>query len=231
MRHASKLLTLLVLFPMVMKAQTNIKFGVRAGLNYINNVYVKDNWERLDDEREFRIGYHFGVLSKLNLTAKFSTSLEILYSNQGYYFPRRVVGFNGSSITRESSKINYNYLIIPLFIEYHPISKLTIQAGPQIGYLLSAKNKLESETIDLMEWWGKDGLLDSLINRFDFGLGLGCEFRVTEKTLIGLRYFHGLSSLTNNNRTGFDDQGNPAKLPSLKEQNRNIQLSFAYLIW
>ncbi len=224
MKHSIALLAFLIIVLNYVNAQSKIQLGVRAGFNYVNNVLIKDNWDRLDDQREYRLGYHFGLSSRFILTKKISTSFELNYSNQGYHFDYQ------KSNQHIPQNIHYNYVTIPAFVEYRPFSKLTIQIGPQIGYLVSAKNKLQTETIDLIEFWKTNGI-DYLINRFDFGLGLGTELIVSEKVLVGLRYFHGISSIIDHDIDLVDDQGNSVKSPNFKEQNRNLQLSFVYLLW
>lgn len=226
MKYSIALIAFLIIAPNYVNAQSKIQLGVRAGFNYVNNVLIKDNWDRLDDQREYRLGYHFGLSSRFILTKKISTSFELNYSNQGYH----IDGYDNTK-PPDPQKFHYNYLTIPAFVEYRPFSKLTIQAGPQIGFLLSAKNKTKTETIDLIEIWKTFGMDSSFINRFDFGLGFGTELIVSEKVLVGLRYFHGISSTFDHDIDLVDDQGNSVKSPNFKEQNRNLQLSFVYLLW
>ena len=161
----------------------------------------------------------------MKITEKLSTSIEILYSNQGYHFE----GYQTSDPPGDGN-VHYNYISIPIFVEYQPLSKLTIQAGPQLGYLISAKTKFKSETVNLFDFWEFLGI-ESSLNRFDFGIGLGSEFLVSQHTLIGFRYFHGLSSFFENQQSLTDDQGIPVESPNHKNQNRTFQLSIAYLIW
>lgn len=69
---------LLVAVSTCLYAQQNFNFGFRGGLNYTNNVLVTDE-SSLSDENEYRVSYHVGIISSIELTDKFSVSPELLF--------------------------------------------------------------------------------------------------------------------------------------------------------
>jgi opacity protein-like surface antigen len=210
----------LVLFlPVSLDAQSKMQFGIRAGLNTVNNVQVpKETGSR--EEYGYRLGYHIGILTKIQLAEKLLLSPELIFNNKGSQFS----GDNTSSRSGDG-KVHYNYLTLPILLEYRPFSKLSFQFGPEFGYLLSAKTKFGSETLDLFDWWKSLGVD---YNRFEFGLGFGTEYLFTEEFSLGIRYFHGYSSVLDTKRL-LVNQGNPN--PDAKYQNRTFQLSLSYIIW
>ncbi|RZJ50008.1 MAG: PorT family protein, partial [Flavobacterium sp.] len=74
-----------------------------------------------------------------------------------------------------------SYLNVPIMAKYYVIEKLSLEAGPQIGFLLSAKNQV-------------DDLKDSF-KSVDFGLNLGASYDITEHFFAGVRYNIGLSNI------------------------------------
>lgn len=69
--------------------------------------------------------------------------------------------------------------------KYFITDAFSIEAGPQIGFLTSAKLKGEGENEDV-----KDDF-----NSTDFGLNAGLGYNVTENINLGLRYNFGLSNI------------------------------------
>ena len=151
-----------------------VQFGVKGGLNFasING----DNSGKFDHVTSF----NFGVMAEIPISTKFSFQPELLYSRQGFS-----VGKNVNEL---------NYLNIPLMGKYYLTEGLSLEAGPQIGFLLSAKNK----SIDV-----KDSF-----NKLDFGINLGIGYKLDNGLSFNARYNQGLSNvndvsgLTDKNRNG-----------------------------
>lgn len=106
------------------------------------------------------------------------------------------------------------YVNVPILIGFHTTNSLTIQVGPELGYLIIP---LSSNDIKR---------LDFLYNKFDFGLVIGAKYFLTSNIGFGFRYNHGISPLLN---TEFrDSSGYISKI--VKVQNRSFQLSANYVI-
>jgi len=65
--------------------------------------------------------------------------------------------------------------------KYYVAKSFSLEAGPQIGFLVSAK----SEGVDVKDF----------VESIDFGLNLGAGYDFTEKFSAGLRYNFGLSNI------------------------------------
>ncbi|WP_422361958.1 porin family protein [Reichenbachiella sp.] len=206
MRKHTLFLMLLVLISF--KAYPQISFGIKGGANYVNNVSSDS-----DNDNMFRFGFHFGISSSIQLSNKFLFSPGLMFSNKGFKF----AGLAGGTPSGDGT-MHLNYLNLPLIIGYKFHEKLLIEGGTEFGYLMSAKSKFDSETIDVSDIWD---------NNLDIGLLLGFKVLLNDKIDLGLRYIHGLTSVVET--VGLTDlNGNPTNGDSSKFLNRTIQLSLGY---
>lgn len=147
-----------------MGSDSNISFGVKAGLN-IATVTNQDNTKSL-------IGFHVGGLVEFKIDDKFSVQPELMYSAQGTKF--------------DGGKLNLDYINVPIMAKYYIVDAFSIEAGPQIGFLMSAKAKADSgESVDVKDQ----------TKSIDFGLDFGAGYKFTENIFAGVRYELGLTQL------------------------------------
>jgi hypothetical protein len=162
-----------------------IKFGAKGGLNFAT--ISGDNTKGIDVVTSF----NFGVLSEIPISEKFSFQPELMYSGQGYSFNDNTVALS--------------YLNIPLMGKYYLTKGLSIEAGPQIGFLLAAKNE-------------KTDVKDSF-NTFDFGVNFGLGYKLDNGLNFGARYNLGLTDINNLEGSSF------------KNKNGVFQLSVGYFFF
>lgn len=74
-----------------------------------------------------------------------------------------------------------DYINVPIFAKYYVLDKLSVEAGPQFGFLVKADNNGE----DIKEY----------LKTFEFGLGVGASYYFTENIFAGARYNFGLTSI------------------------------------
>jgi len=137
-----------------------IKLGAKAGLNFA--FITGDNTGDLDPNTDF----HFGILAEIKIADKFSLQPEVLYSGQGF----------DTNIESERS-IALNYLNIPLMGKYYVSKRFSLEAGPQIGFLLSTRG---GTIID------KDNFSTT-----DFGVNLGVGYQLDNGLNFSARYIQG----------------------------------------
>lgn len=175
-----------------------INFGVKAGLNLASLT-----GEELEDY-DMLMSFHVGAVAEIGISEKFSFQPELLYSSQGAKAEQ-----SGIKI-----KALLNYLNLPLMAKYYVAEGFSVEAGPQIGYLLSAKFKAEgggeSETRDV-----KDEL-----KSIDFGVNFGAGYKLENGLNFGARYNLGLSDINDSENDG-ESSGN-------KTKNGVIQISVGY---
>jgi hypothetical protein len=157
------------------------KFGAKAGFN-MSNLAGADNASTL-------IGIHLGGFAEFKLSDKFAVQPELLFSMQG-------AGFDGGDT-------KLNYINIPVMAKYFVTENISIEAGPQIGFLMSAK----ADGTDVKEGY----------NSTDFGINLGGSYYLNDNMFLTARYGFGLSDVEKD-------------LPSDEKGSKNsvFQLSFGY---
>ncbi len=165
---------------------SQVKFGVKSGLNIANA--TSDDFEDCD----YKTGLSVGLFAKFELSDKFAFQPELLYSMQGWKYSesRTVIYGYGDSYSWEvtyysnEATIKLDYINIPLLLKYYLTEGLTINAGPQLGYLVSAKIELkednESYELDIKDEYKKIdlGFNVGLAYELDFGLGFDLRYNI-----------------------------------------------------
>ncbi|MFZ0598174.1 MAG: porin family protein [Flavobacterium sp.] len=170
------------------------RFGVKGGLN-LSNIVGGDV-----DGTKSLVGFHVGGFAEIKIADKFAIQPELLYSAQGFTAEERLFV--------NEFDVKLNYLNIPVLAKYYIVPKFSVEAGPQLGVLLSAK----SDGNDV-----KDGF-----KSVDFGFNVGAGFHFTEDLSINLRYTIGISPIAENS----DVDNQQEYYDSAK--NSNLALSLAY---
>jgi hypothetical protein len=169
------------------------RFGIKGGLN-LSNIVGGDI-----DNNKTLVGFHVGGLAEIHIVEKFFIQPELLFSTQG-------AKFDGPFGT--DGDIKLNYLNIPVLAKYYIVDKkFNVEAGPQLGVLLSAKSN------------GED--FKDYTRSTDFGFNLGAGYSFTDNFSVGLRYTIGLSPISDNDIDDSEEYYDSAK-------NSNLQLSLAY---
>ncbi|KAA9331391.1 PorT family protein [Hymenobacter busanensis] len=198
------LLLLFVLALAIPVASHAQHFGLKGGAN----AAVLDG-DKLTTETEYRISYHAGVFYNYNIIGPLTVRPELLYSLQGGDFKS----------AQEDFETKLHYLNLPVLLDVK-VGPVHLQAGPQFGLLLTAK-----ETGTLLTGYNPvNGQAQySNVNRQvtdqykkqDFSLCAGLELDLGETLAVGGRFNAGLSDVSD------FDQVRSANDPQLK--NRVIQ--------
>lgn len=178
MKHGLLFFVLLVSFCGNGLAQ-ELRFGVKGGANVAT--IGGDHTENLDP----RISVHLGGLLEVPLNGKFALQPELLYSSQGssqqYY--------NLVTDSSVKTKTKLDYIHVPVMGKYYIIKNLSIELGPQIGFLVLAKNKykghMDSGRIDVRDFY----------STLDFGIGAGASYYLNNGVFFSLRFNKGISNI------------------------------------
>ena len=129
------------------------------------------------------MGFQIGGFAEFKISDKFAIQPELMYSAQGGKESYSEEGDEFEAITK------LGYINIPIMAKYYVAKSFSLEAGPQIGFLTSAKTELkaggESVEVDI-----KDE-----VESVNFGLNFGAGYDFTENLTAGLRYNLGLSNL------------------------------------
>lgn len=184
----------------------NIQIGAKAGINFAT--ITGD-----DPAIKGRTSFHLGGMAEIPISEKFSAQPELLFSSQGAKY-------------EDEGSLNLNYLYVPLMGKYYVTDQLSLEVGPQIGYLLSAKAKYD--TIDNAPspntTGNKSGASESEdvksdVKSIDAGLNFGVGYKLDPQINFSIRYNLGLLDGNNlDNELG-------------KFKNSVIQVSFGYFFF
>lgn len=162
-----------------------VTFGVKGGMNVSS--LSKD--EGLDDQKS-KIGFNAGVFANIPIAESFSVQPEVLYSQYGSKADQTIFG------TKYSASTKLDYIAVPVMFQYNLIPNLYVEAGPEFGFLVSAKNKLKNENN------GNSTTSDNYKDRlqtFNFGVGLGAGYYFTPNLGITARYVAGVTDIFKEN--------------------------------
>ena len=166
------LIIAVILFCFKVTAQDNstsdngIKFGIKAGVNFAT---LTGDTEGL----ESRTSFHVGALVEIPVSEKFSVQPELLYSGQG------------AKDDSSDDELKLDYLNIPIIAKFYVAEGFSLEAGPQIGFLLSAKEEFDGQSEDIKDY----------VKGTDFGINFGLGYKMETGLNFGARYNLGLSEI------------------------------------
>lgn len=131
-----------------------MKFGVKAGANFTN--FGGDV-----EDTDGATGFYIGGLVDLPVSGNFHVQPEVLYSAEG------------------ADEAGIDYIRIPVMAKYYLMEGLSLQAGPEIAFKVSA-----------------DDEIDELTKSMDFGLGAGAAYELEMGLFFDVRYNLGLSDIS-----------------------------------
>ena len=168
-----------------------VRFGIKAGMNVSS--LSKDG--ALEDQGS-KIGFNAGVFANIPVASSFSIQPEVLYSQYGDKYDQVIAG------NRYSRARHLDYVAVPVMFQYNVIPNLYLEAGPEFGILVSAKNKFKNETNN--DVITESGDYKDDLNSFNLGIGLGAGYYFTDNIGITARYTAGLTDIAKDRPSGSD---------------------------
>lgn len=181
------------LFSGAIYAQTpDVKIGAKAGVNFA----------KLTDG-DMYTGFHLGGLAEIYINEKFSIQPELLYSAQGSESSSSAstTAFGVTMSGKGDSKLKLSYINIPIMAKYYVLEGLSIQAGPQVGFLVKAEMDYVGTTTnpnfsDQLEiYTASSADVKSQLNPIDFGINFGAGYEFMSGMFIDARYNLGLTKV------------------------------------
>ncbi len=157
------LLVITMFLPFVLVQGQDIRFGAKAGLNLAT---IQPD---LTDAAT-RTTFHLGGVAEISVLDKLSIQPELLYSAQG-----------ATDESDDDEVVKLDYITLPILAKYYVTEDLSLEAGPQLGFLLNAEVEDDGDTIDL-----KDNTKST-----DIGFALGLGYKMENGINFGARYFLG----------------------------------------
>lgn len=192
--------------------KTKINWGVKAGYNL--STFKSD----LENEK-YNSGFHVGGVAELKISEKWSVQPELFYSLEGAKVSGRFT--DGIIAYTMDNNIKLGYIQLPVMLKYYVVDKLTLEIGPQIGYLVTAKNKYDIRYDvegDLNESGTQDVKEDFKKISLTLQAGFGYEFK--NKLFLQARYHYGTPNINKSSGEEGDIAGDVT--------NQGFQFSLGY---
>ncbi len=164
---------LIIFTGMAYSSMGQMKGGLKAGANISSIIWTKSGDTQDRTLYSSRTSFHAGSYFQQPFSDHLLWQAELLFSNKGYK----------EEIDGETTNVSLNYLNIPLLLVYKPFTIVEFEFGPEIGYMISG---------------------EEVLNSFDFGFDFGARFNISEKLNAGMRYCYGLPFKMNINNSGSD---------------------------
>jgi hypothetical protein len=162
-----------------MAACAQVQFGVKAGLNLSTLNYSGPD----SGSPAYKTSFNAGAFASIPLFTSFYLQPEMMYSGQGFE----------ETIFGQPTQFETGYLNVPVLFKYQHETGLFAETGPQVGFLLSAKNNVAGISYDVKSSYETTD--------FSWALGIGYQF-----TGIGLgidaRYNLGLTNIAKESQNG-----------------------------
>jgi outer membrane protein with beta-barrel domain len=161
-------LVLVTAISLAMHAQrTDAYFGVKAGLN-VASLNVEDG-----KDLNSIVSGHAGGLVHIHISPHFAIQPELFLSGQG-----------GED---DGDKLKLIYLNLPVLFQYMAGNGFRLHTGPQLGVLLSAKEKIGNAEYEV----------NSSFDNIDFGWDFGASYQFPGSGFgLDARYTVGLTDIT-----------------------------------
>ena len=196
-------------------AQVKFELGLKGGLNFagLNSVSTSSVQTTYGN----RTGYHFGAYALIKIT-KIGIQPELLFSRQGQNF----------TVNNKDYSSNFDYITIPVMIKLYIAGGLNLQAGPQFGFLSSAKGDLINYANNSANVT-TDQDLSNFVKSSDVSLAVGAGWDLPFGLNITARYNIGLSDV--NKYTGTTNNAQVSSLGTSEAKSQVVQISVGYKLF
>lgn len=146
------------------KLDEGVKLGIKGGLNISS--FMGDM-----DDITIRTSIHAGLVAEFIVSDKFSVQPELLYSGQG-----------ASRTDTGGGRYKFDYITLPVLAKFPIAKSLSLETGPQVGFLISNKYKTNDSNKKVDD-----------IKTIDFGLNAGLNYELKNGVFFQARYNLGLT--------------------------------------
>lgn len=178
------------------------QFGIKAGMNVSS---LSDD-ASLSDQGS-KIGFNAGVLMNAPIAENFSIQPELLYSNLGSKVTLTETEIGGTTYRNEYAR-HLDYITVPVMFQYNATPSFYLEAGPEFGFMVSARDKYKSTENGTPQNVIESDLDTDDFNTFNFGLGLGAGYYFTPNVGLTARYVAGFTDIAKDRPSGSDSVKN-----------------------
>ncbi|WP_167855280.1 porin family protein [Hymenobacter wooponensis] len=155
------------------QAQSNVSLGLKAGAT------LSDFTGEQASAYKSIVGFNVGVFANIGFTRMLAFQPEIMYSRKG------------AKLETPDITTHLDYVDVPLVFHVNA-DGLFFEAGPQVGFLVSAKNKTSNVSTDVKPTF----------NTVDAGYVFGLGYQRKTGLGVGLRYNGGFTNVVKSYTVG-----------------------------
>ena len=141
--------------------------------------FVGDDAENSD----MKLGFNVGGYANIRFSEQLAFQPELLFSMQGDKNEETIFG---EEITTTNT---LSYINVPLMMKWYAYDGLNFEFGPQVGFNVGAKGKVEGLDGSIESDWEDNATVD-------FGVNIGAGYEMANGLNFGLRYGRGLTSVS-----------------------------------
>ena len=181
-------------------------FGLKAGGMLSTRVT-----NSLDHNLEIaKLSYVAGAFYSFPIYEQFGLQVELLYANKAIEIERR------RAIAIQLLREDLHYINLPVMLQYKLKERLTLELGPEIGYLISQKRVISNVSTQRPSPFIKD---------FDLAVNLGMGYEPINRVLLNLRYNFGIYDI---DRPFHEVVPSATPEEDRHRANRTLQLTVGY---
>ncbi|MDO1447404.1 porin family protein [Rhodocytophaga aerolata] len=197
-------LFLLFTFALSLPGFSQVSWGIKGGANVAN--FKSRDINYLGGNHN-RLGYHAGLFAEITLSRKVFFQPSLLYSLKGWH-SKPDAGYG-------AGRVSFDYIDLPLLAGYRLTDKLSLMAGPGLGYLIKAR-AIQEASVDITGQYKK----------FDVGISGTASYSFTPRLGMQVSYSYGLRRI---HTIGMLEQNGNFRNVT-RGTNRVLQVSAYYLI-
>jgi opacity protein-like surface antigen len=191
------LASLLVISVLAKTSAQEIKWGVKGGFNWTS---FQSDLSGVSSTP----GFHFGGIAEIRASEKWFVQPELFYSLEG----AKVSGsFQDEDMSLAvTNNLKLGYIQMPVMLKHVIVDGFSLEIGPQIGYLVTAKNRF-NYTMKMNEMeFGESGTDDVKedFKKISLVLNAGAGYEFKNKIFMQARYFYGNANISKNSE---DNEG------------------------
>ncbi|WP_459212065.1 porin family protein [Aquimarina rhabdastrellae] len=187
-----------------------ISFGVKGGINF----------SRFSDSKNYdsespKFGFHVGGVMEIPLSKRFALQPELFYTEIGSKREARRGHYNNVE-----NEVNYKfterlgYIKLPVLLKFYLNNRLSIDLGPELGYLVWADHETKIYDEGMTETFSWDSKRD--YDDFDLSVNIGATYNFKNNMFVQARFSTSTYDIRNNTR-----------IPELGQGRRNEILQFS----
>ncbi len=163
-----------------------ISFGIKAGINL-----SKFSDAEYRDNESPKFGFHMGGIMEIPLSKRFALQPELFYTEIGSKSDitnYNIVDFNLGYVDEINHRFNerLGYIKLPVLLKFYLNNRLSIDLGPELGYLVWADYKYESNAGELMASGSGNGKRQ--YDDFDVSANIGATYNFKNNMFIQARF-------------------------------------------